>query len=73
MKVKVIRAFMLKGERVEPDTVIELDTGFAREQINLQRVAAVGDEPKPTAGPMTTATTPGIVSGVKPKGRPDAK
>jgi hypothetical protein len=72
-KVKVTRAFLIKGERAEPGSVIELESGFAREQINLQRVEAVSDEPKPKSGPMTTATTPGIVSGAPPKGKADAK
>ncbi|MBK9362997.1 MAG: hypothetical protein IPM99_18785 [Rubrivivax sp.] len=65
MKVTVLRAFLLKGERVEPGKVLDLADPLAKELMGMGKVeAAASAKPKP-AGPMTTKTAGAIVDGAK--------
>jgi hypothetical protein len=64
MKVKVVRALCIAGERQEPGTVIELPDVRARELIWIGKVEAVGDKPV-ASGPMTTETVSAVVAGKK--------
>lgn len=68
MKVKVTRAFLLKGVRQDVDKVIELDDRLARELVACNKVERAPDD-KPAgkrAGPMTTPAS-ALVAGAKPK------
>lgn len=68
-RVIVTRAFMLHGERQEPGTVVEVDDALVPELAALgraQKEASAGQEETPSV--MTTASTPGLVSGRKRKG-----
>lgn len=69
MKVRVIRAFCVRGERQEPDTEIEVSELLARELLQMGRVerADGGAKPVPPSGPMTTETAAAVVSGKAPK------
>ena len=62
MRVTVIRAFLIRGERVEPGSELELDDRFALELLHTGRVAAVSAVPM-VRGPITTETSPGLVFG----------
>lgn len=66
MKVVVKRAFLIRGERQEPESIVEVDDAFGRELISLQKVAPV-DPVEPQRGPMTTETAAAVVSGRKRK------
>lgn len=67
MKCTVLRAFLLKGERVEPCKVLDLADPLAKELMGMGKVEATATaaaKPKP-AGPMTTKTAGAIVDGAK--------
>lgn len=66
MHVKVIKAFLLKGERQEPGTVLDLSRDLAMELITLQRVAPAEPLAPPT-GPMTVESSEALVSGAPRK------
>ena len=63
MKLKVVRAFLIRGERQEPGAVVDVTREFGRELIFTQRAVAI-EEIAPAKGPMTTDTADGLVSGV---------
>lgn len=67
MKIRVARAFLLRGERQEPGSTVEVDDALARELVMLNKAEALAPMP-PASGPMTTQTAPGIVAGRKAKG-----
>jgi len=67
MKVTVLRAFLIRGERQEIGSVIDVADDFGREMVMLQKASPVSAQAAP-AGPMTTETATGIVSGRKRKG-----
>jgi hypothetical protein len=66
MKVKVLRAFYYKAERLAPNTVVDLPAVVAREVIDLGKAEGVAETPPPS-GPMTTESVPVIVAGKKRK------
>jgi len=69
MKVRVLRAFLIKGgARQEPGSELELADSAALELIQMGKAAAVGPMPA-AAGPMTTQSTSGLVQGAKPSRR----
>jgi hypothetical protein len=67
MRVKVLRAFFIRGERQELGTEIEVDDAFGREMISVQKAEPVSPIAAPV-GPMTTESASGIVAGRKRKG-----
>ena len=70
MEIRVIRAFLHKGERQEVGSVIEVHDGLAAELIHGNRAERAGDAPAASPGPMTTDAAPQLVSGAKsPKGK----
>jgi hypothetical protein len=75
MKVKVLRAFLLRGEVQPVDAVIDVPDPFGIEMLFIGKVARVPGEPvervlapntaaqaNPPKKPMTTANTP-LVAG----------
>lgn len=44
MKIRVLRAFYLGGEPVEPDSIQDVSPTFAREMIHLRKAEAVDDD-----------------------------
>lgn len=66
MKVKVIRAFLLKGERQEVGSVVEVKDSLAAELIHNLRAERVGDTPAAPPGPMTTQSAHQLIDGAKP-------
>ena len=64
MRVRVLRALCIKGERQDVGTVIDLERHVALEAVHLGKVERV-DEARETAAPkpMTTQTTPAVVAG----------
>jgi hypothetical protein len=67
MRVTVHKAFLVKGQRQEPGSVVELGDDLARELIHLQKASAA-EKVAPPSGPMTTETAGAVVSGRKRKG-----
>lgn len=68
MKVIVDKAFMLRGERQEPGSVVEVDPGLAQQLITMQRAHLAPDEPSAPADQpktMTTDSVGGLVGGIK--------
>ena len=63
MKISVLRAFLLKGERQEIGTVVEVAASLAAELIHNRRAERAGDAPAAPPGPMTTASVPELVTG----------
>ncbi len=64
MRVRVLRALCIKGERQDVGTVIDLDRHVAVEAIHFGKAERVDDEPadsKPK--PMTTQSAPAFVAG----------
>lgn len=45
-RVKVLRPFMYRGERVTVDSVVQLDGGTALEVINSQKAEETDDRPR---------------------------
>ena len=63
MKIKVLRAFLIKGERQEVGSEIETGDGFALELIHVGRAERVDKKSPARKGPMTTASSPALVAG----------
>lgn len=64
MRVRVLRALCIKGERQDVGKVIDLDRHVAVEAIHFGKVERVDDEPadrKPKS--MTTQSAPAVVAG----------
>lgn len=67
MKVKVIRAFLVKGQAQPVGSEVELDDRFALEMLHVGKVQRAGDKPAgKRAGPMTTPAS-GLVAGAPKK------
>ena len=65
-EVRVKRAFLLKGARVEPGTVVAVDHGLAVELVQNGKAEIVGAEPA-VSGPMTSESAPGLTKGKRAK------
>lgn len=68
MRVRVLRALCIKGERQDVGKVIDLDRHVAVEAIHFGKVEGVDDDPadrKPK--PMTTQSAPAVVTGKNTK------
>lgn len=64
MRVRVLRALCIKGERQDVGKVVDLERHVALEAIHLGKVERVDEEPpeaKPK--PMTTQSAPAFVAG----------
>jgi hypothetical protein len=66
MLVTVQKAFLVRGERQEAGSVVELPDDLARELISLQK-AAPAETLAPASGPMTTESGGALVAGRKRK------
>ena len=64
MRVIVNKAFLVRGQRQEPGTEVDIGDDLARELIYLQKARAAEVVAPPT-GPMTTETAGAVVSGRK--------
>lgn len=64
-KVKVIRAFLVKGERQEPGKVVEVSDALAAELIQQGRAEPAGEKSPAKRGPMSTASAPTLVGGAE--------
>jgi hypothetical protein len=62
MKARVLRAFLVGGERQEVGTTIELPDRAARELAWIGKLEPVEEEP-PDSGPMTTESAAELVGG----------
>jgi hypothetical protein len=68
MRVKVLRALHLRGERHAPGKIIDYPDHAAKEAIWMGKVEPV-DESPPVSGPLTTEGAAAIVPG-KTKTKP---
>ena len=64
MRVRVIRAFLIAGERQEIGSEIDVPKSLADEVIYLRKAARVADAPP--AQPMTTQSAEALVPGSQP-------
>jgi hypothetical protein len=62
MKIRVLRAFYLAGEPVEPESIQEVSPTFARELIHSRKAEAVDDEELPIE-PLGVQNASGLVAG----------
>lgn len=62
MKVKVVRAFLHKGEVQSVGTVLDLPDALAAELRQVGKVQPVSDKPAAARGPMKAASS-ALVSG----------
>ena len=65
-EVRVMRAFLLKGARVEPGAVVAVDHGLAAELVQNGKAEMVGETPV-VSGPMTSESAPGLTKGKRAK------
>jgi hypothetical protein len=72
MRVKVLRAFCIRGERQEPGKEIEVADHLVVELVFLGKAERVGAVASAPAGPMTTESVPDLVQGKARKGAKDA-
>lgn len=63
MKVKVTRAFLVKGEAQAVGTEVDLPDQVARELLWIGKVEHVGQPQPPRRGPATTTTAGALVAG----------
>ena len=71
MRVIVTRAFLVKGERQEVGSELDVADAFGYELIHAGKAAIAGAAPEAPRGPLTTETAPAVVAGAKPrKGKP---
>lgn len=66
MKVKVLRAFLVRGEVQQVGKELDLADQFAVEMLQIGKVERVGNKPAAAAGPMKSEAS-ALVSGAKPK------
>jgi hypothetical protein len=66
MKVKVLRAFLVKGEVQQVGKELDLADQFAVEMLQIGKVERVGAKPATAPGPMKSEASP-LVAGSKPK------
>jgi hypothetical protein len=64
--VRVMRAFLVKGARAEPGTVVAVDHGIAVELVQNGKAEMVGAEPA-ASGPMTSESALGLTKGKRSK------
>ena len=64
--ILVKRAFLVKGARVEPGTVVAVDHGLAVELVQNGKAEMAGDVPA-VSGPMTTESAPVLTKGKRTK------
>lgn len=62
MKIKVKRAYLVRGVRFEVGTVLEVSDAFGRELIAGDKAERT-DEPLTSEGPMTTESATALVAG----------
>lgn len=65
MKIRVIRAFLIKGERQEVGSVVEVGDNFGSEMVYTGRAERADKAPAARSGPMSTATASELVDGQK--------
>jgi hypothetical protein len=66
MRVRVLRAFCIAGERQEPGTEIEVPDSIVRELVHMGKAErADGVAQAASFGPMTTVTAAAVVQGKK--------
>jgi hypothetical protein len=61
MKIRVLRPFMLSGEAVAPDAIVEVTTSLAHELIHARKAEAVDDAPP--VQPLSVENAGGLVAG----------
>jgi hypothetical protein len=66
IEIRVKRAFLHRGARVEPGEVVRVDDLAASELVWLGRAVLVGDEPA-SPGPLTTESAPALTKGKRTK------
>lgn len=66
VEVIVKRAFLHRGERVEPGSRLTLDRIVASELVTYGKAEMAGDEPA-VSGPMTTESAPVLTKGKRTK------
>ena len=66
VEVRVKRAFLVQGARVEPGAVIVVDHGIAVELVQNGKAEMAGDVPA-VSGPMTTESAPVLTKGKRTK------
>lgn len=71
MRVRVTRAFLIKGERQEVGKELDVVDFVGGELISTGKAERVGASP-PVSGPMTTESVPAVVEG-KAKAAPARK
>jgi hypothetical protein len=64
--VRVTRAFLVKGARVEPGTVVAVDHGIAVELVQNGKAEMVGEAPI-VSGPLTSESAPSLTKGKRAK------
>ena len=64
--ILVKRAFLVKGARVEPGTVVAVDHGLAVELVQNGKAEMAGTEPA-VSGPMTSESAPSLTKGKRAK------
>jgi hypothetical protein len=64
--VRVKRAFLVRGTRVEPGEVVAIDTMAASELVHSGKAELVGDAPA-SSGPLTTESAPALTKGKRTK------
>ena len=64
--ILVKRAFLVKGARVEPGTVVAVDHGLAVELVQNGKAEMVGAEPT-VSGPMTSESAPSLTKAKRAK------
>ena len=64
MKIKVVRAFLHRGERQDPGKTIEVTDMLGRELVNLGKAErAADDKSAPAPKTMTTKSVPALTGG----------
>jgi hypothetical protein len=66
VEIRVKRAFLHKGARVEPGEVVTVDAMSASELVWQGRAELVGAEPA-SPGPLTTDSAPALTKGKRTK------
>lgn len=63
MRVRVLRAFCIRGERQEPGVELDVVDIIAAELIAIGKAERVAGAPAPASGPMTTESAEPLVAG----------
>jgi hypothetical protein len=67
VEIRVKRAFLVRGARVEPGEVVRVDPAAASELVTQDRAELVGDVPA-VSGPLTTESAPSLAKAKRSKG-----